>query len=197
MTAKAFWAGLGLLFLIGAVILILSPEERELGSGIRSVYVHVALTWTGMSGIAIAGLIGLASAVLNNEALQRLGSTIIWVALIFLGLGLIMSLIAGGINWGAVFWQEPRSKMVFQLLAVGLFVQGVNAFPIPFRLKGILQFMLPVVMAVLLMTTPLVLHPGNAATTSESSAIRFTFIGLYGAAMAGAAWIVLAISRRQ
>lgn len=194
---KSIWAGLALLLLLASLILLLSPEERELGSGIKSVYVHVALTWTGMSGLIIAGLVGLAAAVLNREDFQRWAVTITWVALGFFALGLVMSVIAAGINWGAVFWQEPRTNTVLQVLALGLIVQGINTWPVPIRIKGALSFLLAVILLVLVFTTPLVLHPGNAATTANSLAIRFTFFGLYACSMAAAALIVLAIHKRQ
>jgi hypothetical protein len=196
ITQRSIWAGLALLLLLASLLLLLSPEERELGSGIKSIYVHVALTWTGMSGLIIAGLVGLASAVLNRENLQSWAISITWVALGFFALGLVMSVIAAGINWGAVFWQEPRTSTVLQVLALGLIVQGINTWPVPFRLKGILSFMLAVILMVLIFTTPLVLHPGNAATTANSLAIRFTFFGLYAVAMAAAALIVFALQRR-
>lgn len=193
---RYIWAALALLLLLASVILLLSPEERDLGSGIKSVYVHVALTWTGMSGLIIAGLVGLAAAVLNRESLQSWATTTAWVALGFFALGLVMSVIAAGINWGAVFWQEPRTSTVLQVLALGLIVQGINTWPVPLRLKGILSFLLAVILLVLIFTTPLVLHPGNAATTANSLAIRFTFFSLYAVSMAAAALIVLALQRR-
>jgi hypothetical protein len=196
ITQRSIWAGLALLLLLASLLLLLSPEERELGSGIKSIYVHVALTWTGMSGLIIAGLVGLASAVLNRENLQSWAISITWVALGFFALGLVMSVIAAGINWGAVFWQEPRTSTVLQVLALGLIVQGINTWPVPFRIKGTLSFLLAVILMVLIFTTPLVLHPGNAATTANSLAIRFTFFGLYAVAMAAAALIVFALQRR-
>ena len=195
-TRRSIWAGFALLLLLASLILLLSPEERELGSGIKSVYVHVALTWTGMSGFIIAGLVGLAAAVSNRESLQSWATTIAWVALGFFGLGLVMSVIAAGINWGAVFWQEPRTSTVLQVLALGLIVQGINTWPVPLRLKGALSFLLAVILLVLIFTTPLILHPENAATTADSMAIRFTFFGLYAVSMAAAALIVLAIRMR-
>ena len=45
---------------LAALLLWLAPAEQTLGSGITSVYVHVALTWTGMTGLIIAAVLGLA-----------------------------------------------------------------------------------------------------------------------------------------
>jgi hypothetical protein len=193
LSRRNTWIGLIVILLLASLILWTAPEEQDLGTGIRSVYVHVALTWTGMTGIVIAGLVGLTGAVLNREDLQSWANTITWVALAIFAAGMVMSVIAAGINWGGVFWQEPRTNTVLQVLAAGLIVQGLNSWPIPSRLKGILNFILAIVLLALVFTTPLVLHPGNAARTANSFAIRFTFFGLYGLCMLAAAWIVLAI----
>jgi hypothetical protein len=191
------WIGLLILVLLGALILWFSPEEQDLGSGIRSVYVHVAFTWTGMSGIIVAGLVGLASALSNRPVLQKWANTITWIALAFFTAGLVMSIIAAGINWGGIFWQEPRTRTVLQVLAFGLIVQGVSTWPVSLRLKGALNFVLAAILLFLIFTTPLVLHPGNAASTAESSAIRFTFFGLYAVSLLAAALIVVAIRTNE
>ena len=188
---KHFWAILGGFALLAAVLLWLAPGEQTLGSGIKSVYVHVALTWTGMSGFLIAGLVGLAVAIFAKSRLQDWAHKIAWVALAFFSAGLAMSIVAASINWGAVFWQEPRTNSALQILAAGLIVQVANSWSIPYRLKGTLNFFLAVLLIWLVQTTPLVLHPGNAARSTTSLAIRFTFFALYALFALTAAWIVI------
>lgn len=197
ISRKNTWLGLIAIILLASLLLWIAPEERALGSGIQSVYVHVALTWTGMTGIVVAGLVGLVAAVLNRSDLQHWATAITWVALAMFAAGMVMSVIAAGINWGGVFWQEPRTNTVLQVLAAGLIVQGINSWPVPTRLKGVFNFLLAVVLLVLVFTTPLVLHPGNAARTANSFAIRFTFFGLYGLCLLAAAWIVLTIQTKD
>ena len=141
---KHFWTILGGLAILAAVLLWLAPGEQTLGSGIKSVYVHVALTWTGMSGFLIAGLAGLAVAIFSLSWLQDWAHKIARVALSFFATGLVMSIVAAGINWGAVFWQEPRTNSALQILAAGLIVQVTNSWAIPYRLKGPLNFFLAV-----------------------------------------------------
>ena len=197
MTRRRTGSTLIVLILLGGILLLIAPEERALGSGIRSVYVHVAFTWTAMSEIVIAGFVGLAAALLNRRTWQTWATTITWVALGFFTAGLVMSVIAAGINWGAVFWQEPRTSSVLQVLAAGLIVQGINTWPIPERIKGLLNILLAVVLLVLVYSTPLVLHPENAARTATSMAIRLTFYGLYALSMLAATAIVLAFRTRE
>ena len=197
LSRRTTWNGLVFLALLAALVLLFAPEEKDLGSGIQSVYVHVALTWTGMTGIVIGGLVGLAAAVLDREKLQSWATTITWIALAFFAAGAVMSIIAAGINWGRIFWQEPRTNTVLQVLAVGFIVQGLSTWPFSHRLKGVLNFMLASLLLYLVFTTPLVLHPGNAARTANSLAIRFTFFSLYGLCLLAAAWIVLAIQTKD
>ena len=197
VSGRAWWLVLGGIVVLAAVVLWLAPAEQTLGSGITSVYVHVALTWTGMTGLIVAAVLGLATALLGRSGLQDWGYVIGWVGLGMFAAGLIMSAVAAGINWGNVFWQEPRFNSALQILAVGLIVQVVNSLPLPYRVRGLLQALPAALLIWLTMITPLVLHPGNAARTSPSAAIRFTFIGLFALCCLAGAWIVMTVRRRQ
>lgn len=197
VSGRLWWLVLGGIIFLAAVVLWLAPAEQTLGSGITSVYVHVALTWTGMTGLIIAAVLGLGAALFGRPGLQDWGHVIGWVGLGMFAAGLLVSALAAGINWGNVFWQEPRFNSALQILAVGLIVQIVNSLSLSYRLRGLLQA-LPAVLLVWLTTiTPLVLHPGNAARTSPSAAIRFTFFGLFVLCCLAGIWIVMAIMRRR
>ena len=37
---------------VAAALVIFAPDEKTLGTGIKYVYIHVAMTWTGMTGLA-------------------------------------------------------------------------------------------------------------------------------------------------
>jgi hypothetical protein len=100
---KTFWLVLGALAVVAAAVLWLAPAEQTLGTGISSVYVHVALTWTGMTGLATAAVLGLLAAVLGRPDLQEWAHTSAWIGLGAFAAGLIMSALAAGVNWGNVF----------------------------------------------------------------------------------------------
>ncbi len=178
---------------LAGLLLWLAPEEQTLGSGIKSVYVHVALTWTALLGFIAAGLIGLALALFSKPSWLVSASTLIWVSLILFAAGLVMSFIAAGINWGGFFWQEPRTNSAIQIIVASMIVIVANHLSLPYRLKGVLFFALLLFMFWSILSIPDVLHPGDAARTSPAS-IRFTFYGLFALFSVAAGWLVLRVS---
>lgn len=189
----AGWVIVAAVIGLAGFLLWLAPEEQTLGTGIKSVYVHVALTWTALLGLISAGLIGLALAVFSKPSWLGVASTVTWVAIAIFAAGLVMSFVAAGINWGGFFWQEPRTNSAIQILVAALIVQGATRFSIPYRLKGALYFLLLIFMFWSILSIPDVLHPGDAARTSPP-AIRFTFYGLFVLFSLAAGWLVWRVS---
>ncbi len=164
---------------IAAVLLILAPEEATLGQGIRSVYVHVALIWVGMAGFVIAGLLGLVLLVTGRERLFPWMRTIGWVGVGFFAAGLAMSAIASRVNWGAVFWAEPRMRSSTTSLAIALIIMATMGWFPWLRVRGAMVTAVPLITYWLTVRTELVLHPDNPIRTSESVGIQATFVGLF------------------
>ena len=180
---------LGLLLLAGLVVW-LAPLERTLGAGIKVVYIHVALIWTGMTALSLIGLLGLGVMATGQESIQTWSQAIGWVGLIFFAAGIAMSMVAANVNWGGVFWDEPRFQATFRVLAVAIIILIVNGWPIASRLKGLLSCLLTGFLAWSILTTPLVLHPQSPVRTSPSTAIRLTFFALFVLSVLMAAWLV-------
>jgi hypothetical protein len=189
------WLVLGGLITAVLFLLYLAPEEATLGTGIRTVYIHVALTWTGMAGFVLAGLLGLAVLVTANEKLERWMKTLGWTAYGFYVAGVAMSAIASRVNWGGVFWQEPRMAAAFKSLAVATIIVVANMWSPQVRVRGLLQAVIPAAVAWITYTAPLVLHPRNPIFSSEATGIQLAFIGLFLLCAAIAAWIVWRLVR--
>ncbi len=184
------WLVLGGLITAVIFLLYLAPEEATLGTGIRTVYIHVALTWTGMAGFILAGLLGLAVLVTGNEKLARWMQTLGWTAFGFYVAGVAMSAIASRVNWGGIFWQEPRMAAAFKSLAIATIIMVLNMWIPQVRVRGLLQAIIPVTVAWITYTAPRVLHPTNPIFSSEATGIQFAFIGMFLLFAAIAAWIV-------
>ena len=190
------WLVLGGLITAVLFLLYLAPEEATLGRGIRTVYIHVALTWTGMAGFILAGLVGLAVLATANEKLARWMQTLGWVAYGFYVAGVAVSALASKVNWGGVFWQEPRMMAAFTSLAVATIIMVVNTWVPWVRVRGLLQAIIPAVIVWIVSNAPLVLHPGNPIFSSEATGIKFAFIGMFLLFAAIAAWIVWRVINR-
>lgn len=189
-----FW----ILIIAAATVLVwLAPEEKQLGQGIKSVYVHVALIWVGMAGLVAAGLIGIGVLLSASRKLSAWMETVGWVALGFYAAGVSMSILASKVNWGNVFWQEPRMKVALNMLALALIVEIFVSWVPWHRLKGFLSSLLVVILAWTTMSAPLVLHPKNAISSSSSSGIKMTFLGLSLLIAAAAAWIVWFVKSKR
>jgi len=194
---KSNWILLSSLIILAALLLWLAPAERTLGSGIKVVYLHVAFIWTGMTGLALLGLLGLGILLSANRTLQAWTHTLGWVALGFFIAGIGMSMVAAQVNWGGIFWSEPRYTAMFQVVALTLIVQIITAWPIWIRLKGLLDLLLAAYLTWSVFNTPLVLHPRNPVQTSTSLAIQASFVGLFLLSSFVAAWLVLHLQRDQ
>lgn len=171
--------GFTLLAVAIALLLWLAPAEKTLGTGMRSVYLHVGLIWTGIAGFSLSGLLGLLVLLRNDPRLDGWAQRVAWVAIGFFAAGFLSSMLASKINWGGVFLDEPRNRSALMVLCVALIVQIWGSWPVWTRLKGLLRVGLVAIFAWSNLTTPLVLHPQNPIRTSTSTAIQYTFLGIF------------------
>ena len=189
-TQKKNWLFWLAILITAGLLLWFAPEEQTLGGGIKSVYVHVALIWVGMAGLTLAGFIGLGVIIWANEQLSSWMQTVGWVAFAFYAAGVGMSVLASKVNWGNVFWQEPRMRAALNTLAVVLIVEVVIDWVPWIRLRGVMSAGLVAMLAWTTLAAPLVLHPSDPIRTSSSSAIQLTFLGLFLLCALAAVWLV-------
>lgn len=186
-----FWLALVGIVLVAAILVWFAPAERTLGRGIKAVYIHVTLIWAGMLGFLVAGILGLVLAFVPKSSLLSWKRNISWVAFIWFAVGFLMSLLAARINWGAVYWDEPRLISSFQFLVVALFIQIGNRYLRGHRFRGLLTAFLAFFMMWWILGTPQVLHPGSPIRESNSLAIQLTFLGLFVLNCTAATLVVL------
>ncbi len=182
---------LGVILLLAAALVWLAPLEQSLGAGIKVVYLHVALIWTGMTGLTLAGVFGLGVLISGKRTGQAWTQVIGWVAVAFFAGGIGMSMLAAQINWGAIYWDEPRTVAMSRVLAVAVIVFVVTGWPLAERFKGLLSAGVAAFLAWSVFATPLVLHPENPIRTSPSLLIQFSFFGLFALTSLTAGWLVL------
>lgn len=184
------WLILAAISIAAVALVSFAPAEQTLGDGIRSVYVHVALTWTGMAAWVAAGLLRIAALFPRFRALESWAQTTAGVGLAFFVAGFAMSMVAANVNWGAVTWLEPRARTALNVIALALIVQILNSW---LSLPGVRALLSAGLVAFVVWSTlvaPLVLHPRDPIRTSSSTAIQMTFLGLFVICCLGAGWIV-------
>ncbi len=185
----ALWGLLGLSLLL---LWQFSPPERTLGTGIRPVYVHVGLIWTGMIGLIGAGLVGGWLLATGQACARRWARATGWVASAFFLAGLLVSMWASQVNWGGVFLAEPRYLTNFAVLLAALVVQLLAELPLfSSRVLGGLYLMVAGALLLSLRVTPLILHPANPVRASNALPIQLTFAGFFLLFLAAAGWMVV------
>ncbi|MCP5095220.1 MAG: hypothetical protein GY943_06685 [Chloroflexi bacterium] len=190
------WGAVALLFLVALLVVLFSPSEQTLGQGIRAVYVHVGLTWTGTAVFVIAALVGAGILLTANSTLQQWLRPLGWVATGFYAAGVGMSMVASKVNWGSVFLREPRMAAALSTLGIAILFQiAISWFPWP-RLGGLLSILLVAIMYWLTYQAPLVLHPSDPIGTSDATGIRNTFFILFGIFSLAAALITVYTHQR-
>lgn len=176
---------LAALLIVGLAMVVwalLAPAERQLGEGIRLVYLHVAATWAGLMGIYGAGLVGVAEAVAPGrvprgwtEAFGRAGLTLF-------SLGFLISLASAQVSWGGILWSEPRLLASAGIVALGVLVSWTLGGVGSARFVGLAWAGFAAASAVSLQTAGLFFHPDDPIGASTSDPIRWTFFGLFGLA---------------
>jgi len=192
---KYGWAAIVGILLLLSLVVWLGPDEQTLGSGIKSVYLHVGLTWAGMAGLGAAALLGLGIFATGRLAWMRWLQIVGWASTAVYGAGITMSMVASQINWGGILLQEPRMSAALNGLAVALIVQVLLAWLPPTRASGLLPILLWGLILWLNGQAALVLHPPNPVRTTESDRIQFTFLAVFILFSLMLAWLVWFIQK--
>jgi hypothetical protein len=173
-----------------ALILIVSPADRVLGSAVKIVYLHVALSRAGAAGFYAAGLAGLAALATGSERLAGWMRAAGWAGLILFVAGFLVSGVAQMASWGGIAWREPRVAGALNLLAAAVAVQVLDGWLRQARAGGLLRALLAAFQLWMALNTPNVLHPGSAISGSSSAAIQLTGAALAGLGLLLGVWIV-------
>ena len=177
----------GLIFLLVGVALSFSaPQEKTLGEGIRSVYLHGAWIWTALLGFLLASILGLTGLVRKDEVLQRHARAWGWVATAFWLTALPISLWTMQVNWNGLFFMEPRWRLALAFGITALLLQiGLLFFPLPWT--AIVNSLFTLTYLGFLVRTPLILHPPMPIFRATSAQFPLHFL-LVLLALMMAAW---------
>lgn len=197
LSRRTLFIALGALMLLAVIITLTAPQEQTLGDGIKSVYVHVSLIWTGSMLLMAAGILGALASAFKQPRLLNWTQHTGWIALVFFAAGLSMSLLAAYINWGGIFIDEPRFLTSSRILAAGVIVSTLSALLPDFRLKGVMHTGIALFMLLTIRSARLILHPENPITSSDSSGIQMTFLLLFLVNIVAASLIITYWNHQQ
>jgi hypothetical protein len=178
------------ILLVAALLVWQAPVEQTLGSGIKVVYVHVALVWTGTLWLVGAGVIGLARQITDRGGLTGWLDVVGKVGFGLYALATVVSLWAEVVNWGGILWDEPRTSAMLQVLAVAVIVQVLHAWlKGRARAQGALHILLAAFLLLRVQVAGLIFHPSDAIGASDATAIRLTFYSLFVLCVIAGLWL--------
>lgn len=169
--------GLSLLLVAAAIALVtaFAPLERTLGERARLVYYHGAWVWAGKLAFAAAAMAGLAGLVRQKPAWQRASRAMGHTAMLFWLTYLPLSLYIQQVNWGGIFWDEPRWRIPFMLGVTGLLLQVGLALMADLRITALANVIFGALLWGLLGSAQNVLHPDSPILQSNAVRIQLFF----------------------
>ena len=180
-----------LLVLVATAVLLtgLAPKDRVLGSSLRIVYLHGAWVWAALLAFAAAARSGLFGFILHSGSLHAWSGGLSRSATAFWLTSLLLSLAAMQTSWNGLYLAEPRWRLGVRFGVAALVLQVAAALLHRPRLgSGVAIGFFGLLMAALL-TTPSVMHPASPVFSSQSIAVRASFLALLACVAASAAWL--------
>lgn len=197
-SGRKLWGWLvGLLALTGLVTLF-GPVERTLGANLRLVLLHGAWVWAGKLAFALSGLAGLAGLLRskNRPALTAWSLALGRTGLAFWVTYLPISLWVMQLNWGGLFFDEPRWRVPFAFGVAALLLQaGLAVLRIDW-LACVANLIFGAALWAALGGAATVLHPDSPIFHGDSTWIQLTYIILLSLLLATGGILTLLLRRR-
>lgn len=162
-----------------ALLLILSPAERQLGNLIKVIYLHGALARVGLYALMLASLPALAYLIRPRPAWLRWSNAIQVAGMIVFVIHFVLSIVPTYQTWGVwIALDEPRTRMTLQIVGVGLLVIVVRRLIDDRRFSAVANLLLGGAVLLLNLRTGVLRHPLNPIGDSTSSAIQLYYAGI-------------------
>jgi uncharacterized membrane protein YcfT len=162
-----------------ALLTLLSPEEKSLGSNVRIVYLHGAWVLTAEIAFFAAALAGLFGLILRKDIFHAWSAALGRTGIVFWITYLPLSLFAMQSNWNGLFLAEPRFRLAMMFAVTGILLQiGLWIFNISW-LTSLANIMYIVVLRVIFSTAENIMHPPPSPIfNSGNYVIIGFFVGL-------------------
>jgi hypothetical protein len=186
-TAWVRWLLLGLIIVFQLLVLIIAPEEKTLGLGIKPVYLHVSLTWAGMLLLAISVILGLIVLLGGKSKNSVWLDRVLNSGFVFYGFGFVVSMYASMINWGGVPFNEPAVRQAMSFLLIGVVLWLFSKWIGGIRFRGGIGLLAAGMLLMATESSQSILHPESPVNSSPLS-IKSTFYIMFGLAIFLSIW---------
>ena len=145
--------------LLIALVSLLGPAEKTLGSNVRIVYLHGAWVLTAELAILLAAACGIVALLARRAGLHNWSAALGRTGILFWVTYLPLSLWAMQTNWNGLFLAEPRFRLALTFAIVGLLLQiGLWLINLPW-LTSLGNALFAGILFYAFTTIPDVLHP--------------------------------------
>ncbi len=158
-----------------AGVTLLVPAEQTLGSNLSLIILHGAWVWSGLIYFGLASFIALLAILSRDPILHLVSGSLAKTAMVFWLTYLPMSLLVMQLNWGGLFFDEPRWKIPFTFAVVGLLMQIGLALINQKVLTAAYNLVFGVSLWFGLSRSQTILHPESPISQSQSGSIPLFF----------------------
>ncbi len=176
MNSKKLPVGIILSLLIGILLIWLSPEDKELGSVLKLIYLHGALIDTGLFLFTAVGFVSLISFFRTSSGFYQLFA-IEKTAIIFWVAATVAGNITSQLAWGGIFWGEPRLQATILISLISISIYLISSASENPKIVSFLGIGLALAVWGLIILAGRIMHPDNPFSVSDSS-IRFFFVAI-------------------
>jgi hypothetical protein len=172
-----------LLFFVTLIVIglaaLFGPEEQDLGSNVRIVYLHGAWVITAELAFALSALAGLLAALARRDLFHALSAALGRVGIVFWVTYLPLSMLAMQSNWNGLFLSEPRFRLALTFAVVGVLLQAGLWIVNQKWLTSLANIAFIVVLRVIFASAENIMHPPPSPIfNSGNYAIIGFFLGL-------------------
>ena len=183
------WLWFGLTVALIAVVALLGPAERSLGSQVRVVYLHGAWVWTALAAFVASGVAGLVGFLIRRESWHCWSRDLGRTGLFFWVSYLPLSLWAMQTTWNGLFLSEPRWRLAMVFSISGLLLQMGLSMLGSLRLTSLANLGFVGLLLYNLVRTENVMHPASPILTADAWLFRIYFFSLLALTLLAAAQI--------
>ncbi len=142
-----------------AVMTLLGPEEKSLGSNVRLVYLHGAWVLAAEAAFIAAALAGLVGLISRRDIFHDWSAALGRTGIVFWVTYLPLSLFAMQANWNGLFLAEPRFRLAMIFAVTGVLLQlGLWMFDIKW-LTSLGNILYIIALRVIFSSADNIMHP--------------------------------------